>query len=39
MSIVNHNVETHGGTKTIVNNDPPHGCAVEVRLPIDEEDR
>jgi signal transduction histidine kinase len=39
MSIVKHIVEAHGGTISIVNNYPPPGCAVEVRLPIDEEER
>jgi signal transduction histidine kinase len=39
MSIVKHIVEAHGGTITIVNNDPPPGCTVEVRLPIDDEER
>jgi signal transduction histidine kinase len=39
MSIVKHIVEVHGGTITIVNNDPPPGCTVEVRLPIGDEER
>jgi PAS domain S-box-containing protein len=39
MSIVKHIIEAHGGTITIVNNDPPPGCTVEVRLPIDDEER
>jgi PAS domain S-box-containing protein len=39
MSIVKHIVEAHGGTITIVNNDPPPGCTVEVRLPIGDEER
>jgi PAS domain S-box-containing protein len=39
MSIVKHIVEAHGGTITIMNNDPPPGCTVEIRLPIDDEDR
>jgi PAS domain S-box-containing protein len=39
MSIVKHIVEAHGGTIVIVNNNPPPGCAVEIRLPIEDEER
>jgi signal transduction histidine kinase len=33
LSIVKHIIEAHGGAITILNNDPPPGCTVEVTLP------
>jgi signal transduction histidine kinase len=34
MSIVKHIIEAHGGGVSVMNNQPPPGCSVEIRLPV-----
>ena len=38
LSIVRHIVESHGGTVSIRNNDPPPGCTADVLLPVAKEE-
>jgi signal transduction histidine kinase len=38
LSIVRHIAEAHGGEVVLINNDPPPGLTVEVRLPLTEEE-
>jgi signal transduction histidine kinase len=39
LAIVKHIIEKHGGSISLVNNDPPPGCTVTVALPVLEEIR
>jgi PAS domain S-box-containing protein len=37
LSIVKHIIESHGGTVEMLNNEPPPGCTVDMRLPVSRE--